>query len=136
MTRLENLTFYGPGYWGEYLGASRPMLFCVTLCSQINLVLLKGQKSFYFEIKSMIRINRTFSKRSTSGAINIQVASALPMLFIQIKWLFVHSTNNGKAIFFFRIKPGNFPNKPQEMTWGIHHLGAFIMHRTSIRFSS
>ena len=43
--------FYGPRYWGGYLGASRLMLLCVTLCPLINypktvkILALKGLNS-------------------------------------------------------------------------------------------
>ena len=40
---LKIWPFCGPGYWGGFLGASRPMLFCVTLCPKIVKILaVKG----------------------------------------------------------------------------------------------
>ena len=44
---------YGHGYWGEYLGASRPMFLCVTLSSNklcpktVKILALKGLKPKY-----------------------------------------------------------------------------------------
>ena len=51
LSRHENLTFYGPGYWGGYLGASWPILLCVTLCPLMsknseNILALKGLISY------------------------------------------------------------------------------------------
>ena len=63
--------FYEPKYWGGYLGASRPMLLCVTLCPLINcpktvkILAVKGlkidlkysfknEKSFYWEIFTIL----------------------------------------------------------------------------------
>ena len=39
---------YGPGSWDEYLGVSRPMLLCVTLCSLTNYV-QKQWKSWHLK---------------------------------------------------------------------------------------
>ena len=36
ISRPENLTFLSPGPQGGYLGGSRPMLPCVTLCPLIT----------------------------------------------------------------------------------------------------
>ena len=55
---LKIWPFYGPGYWGGYLGASQPMLLCVALCPLINYVktvkilavkhyILKSEKCFF-----------------------------------------------------------------------------------------
>ena len=55
LSRLENLTFLWTwilsiwAYWGEYLRALRPMLFCVTLCPLINSNVQKQWKSWHLK---------------------------------------------------------------------------------------
>ena len=47
--------FYGPGYWGGYLGASQPMLLCVTLCPLIKYV-QKLWKSWHLKGSTSMKI--------------------------------------------------------------------------------
>ena len=63
LSRLENLTYFnGPGYWGGYLGALRPMLLCVTLCPLMNcqktvkIMAFKGLNKVICDLDCMITI--------------------------------------------------------------------------------
>ena len=52
--------FYGPGYWGGYLGASQPILLCVTLCLLIKYV-QKLWKSWHLKGSTSMKIVTFFT---------------------------------------------------------------------------
>ena len=61
--------FYEPGYWDGYLGASRPLLLCVTLSQKtVKILPVKGLKA-----KNFIKISLEFSLSSCINSLKIHV---------------------------------------------------------------
>ena len=108
--------FYGPGYWGGYLRALRPMLLCVTLCplkcpKTVKILALKGL--------NYQKVWKLWS-RVCLPSLKKRMGSSLSCRFLE------HERNWRNLIGWFRgwkLKNTNFSRKIKTPDWCIYHTG-------------